>query len=270
MDEEKTKVIYKIGNIITLVLTILINALANALPLNGLNTGELSDALPNLFVPAGLTFSIWGIIYTLLILFVIYQGVKKGEEETEFLNDIGPWFIISNLGNFGWIFAWHWQQVALSMVFMIVIFISLLMIYLRLGIGVEKGVEKPTVEKFFVQVPFSVYIGWITVATVANVTGLLVDLKINAGLIADFGLDEVTWTILVLIVVGIIADLLIIIRKDFAYSFVIIWALLGIFIKRVVDLNDQPIIGYVALIIIFTVVAADVIAGIRTAMYHHR
>jgi hypothetical protein len=225
----------QVGNIIAVVLTIIVNGLANLLPIGGKYTGELSDNIPNLFVPAGITFSIWGIIYILIIFFSIYLAkdlFNKEKTTKPFLEKTSYFFILASLANIIWIFLWHYEQIFLSLLAMIFLFVSLLFIYLRLNIGLEKLSIK---EKLFVHTPISVYIGWITVATVANVTAVLVTFGWDG-----FGISESTWTILVLIIVAIISVLMIVKRKDIAYGLVIIWALLGIAFKR---FEADPVYG---------------------------
>lgn len=245
-----------ISNSLAVIFTIIVNALANILPINNKYTGELSDALPNLFVPAGITFAIWGVIYVLIIVFMIYQlnAVFK-KEKAEYIEKISIYFILASLANIIWIFLWHYEQVVLSLLPMMLLFFSLLMIYQRLGIVNSKASLK---EKLAIQVPISVYIGWITVATIANVTGALV--KLNAG---DLFLGEVAWTMLVLAVATIITMLIILRKKDIAYSLVIMWAFLGIIIKRLqpdeiygVQTNIAIFAGVAIAVIVFTIVAA--------------
>ncbi len=224
------KTLLQIGNIIAVILTVIINALSAALPLNGMNPGEISDAIPNLFVPAGITFSIWSVIYVLLFMFAFYQGkdlFKGGNEDLPFLNQISFFFILASIANISWIFFWHYfafSATFLSLIAMIILLISLILIYLRLEIG-KTDVDRKI--KIFIHLPFSVYLGWITVATIANVTAVFV----TAGW-DGFGISEPIWTILVLIVATIITALVIFTRKDIGYSLVIIWAFLGIIIKR--------------------------------------
>jgi cell division protein FtsW (lipid II flippase) len=217
--------IYQIGNFISFVAVVVVNSLANILPLNGKNTGELSDNIPNLFVPAGLTFSVWGVIYTLLAVFSIYQLRSVVREKSDVMDRIGPWFIVGSVANFAWIFFWHWQLIELSMVAMLVLLVSLLLVYVRLGIGV--GGEKNRAERWAVHLTFSVYLGWITVATIANVTAVAV---VNGW--DGWGISESAWTVIVLIVAVVITLLMIFLRKDAAYTAVVIWAFLGIIIKR--------------------------------------
>ncbi|MEO0471099.1 MAG: hypothetical protein AAF206_15840 [Bacteroidota bacterium] len=213
-------------NLLGFIITIILNALANALPINGQTTGELSDAYPNLFVPAGLTFAIWSLIYLLLLIFVVYGLVaafSKNQSQSVFLEKIGWWFFISCLCNASWIVAWHYEIVPLSLMIMLGILGSLIMIYRRLGIGTGNGGSR---EKFLVHMAFSIYLGWITVATIANVTTLLVDNGIDGGGSAALFAASV---IVVAIVMG---SLFLKNRGDLFYALVVVWALYGIYLKR--------------------------------------
>jgi hypothetical protein len=220
-------------NLLGFLGTVVVNGLANALPIGGKNTGELSDLYPNLFVPAGLTFSIWGIIYVLLAIFVVYGLVTafRKDAETAFNGKAGIYFFLSCLANIGWIFAWHYRVVPLSLVMMLVLLGCLLAIYLRLRVG---KADAPKSEKYLVHLPFSVYLGWITVATIANVTALLVDIGWNG-----FGLSEQFWAVAVILVAIAITLAVLFTRRDIYYSLVVDWALLGILIKRLA-VNTTP------------------------------
>ncbi|MES2734498.1 MAG: hypothetical protein V4714_22310 [Bacteroidota bacterium] len=216
-------------NLLGLVGTLVVNVLANALPIHGKTTGQLSDQYPNLFTPAGLTFSIWGIIYLLLIAFGIYQAkglFRKSETDEDFLlvSRIGFLFFISCLANIAWILAWHYEYVGLSVLIMGVLFYCLLSIYLRLETN-RKYISWQ--EKYLVNIPFSVYFGWITVAAIANITAWLVDQGWGMGT-----LPEETWAIVMIGVATCIGLFILAKRRDAAYGLVIAWALLGIAIKR--------------------------------------
>ena len=227
-----------ITNLFGFILTIVLNGLANGLPINGVTTGELSDMYPNLFVPAGFTFAIWGLIYTLLLVFVIYQlrqaFVKRGN--TNFIDKIGWWFVISCVANASWIVVWHYQLVLLSLFVMLGILLSLIVIYQKLQVGLQ---SVSTSEKTMVHIPFSVYLGWITVATIANVTTLAVDFGWSG-----FGISEMTWTIVMLSIATLIGLIILFQRKDWAYALVLVWAFYGIYSKRTSIDADlyQPII----------------------------
>jgi len=233
------KTSWQIVNILAFLLVLVINGLANSLPLGGNTTGELSDLYPNLFTPAGLTFSIWGIIYLALAAFIVYQArdlLSKQKIKMPYLQAISGYFLLSCLANAGWIFAWHYRHVLLSLVAMLVLLFSLIMIYLNLDIG-RKRVEPPIL--YFVHLPFSLYLGWITVATIANITAVLVNYQWSG-----WGFSEIFWTVLVILAGTVITFINIFQRGDIAYSVVILWAYLGIIIKRY-SVSSQPIMTIV-------------------------
>jgi hypothetical protein len=214
-------------NTLGFIITLTLNGLANALPINGKNTGELSDMYPNLFVPAGFTFSIWGVIYTFLLLFIgyqLFQAFSKNQRHDSFINEIGGIFFLNCLANASWIVAWHYQYVGLALLIMFAILATLILIYQKLKIGLTKV---RTAEKWLVHIPFSLYLGWITVATIANVTTLLVDLDWNG-----FGIAPEIWTVIVLIVGTLIGLRVLQKRGDLAFGVVILWAYFGIISKR--------------------------------------
>jgi hypothetical protein len=236
---------------------VIVNYLAVALPLNNKTTGELSDQYPNLFVPSGFTFSIWGVIYLLLAIFMVYQLVyafRKHRQNISFLEKIGILFFLSSLANLSWIFAWHFELVPLSLLFMLILLASLMAIYLKLQIGRSDSSRS---EKYLVHLPFSVYLGWITIATIANTTALLVDLGWNR-----FGLSEPFWTVVV-IIIGIAISLTILFyRKDIFYCLVVDWALFGILIKRLTA-DAVPVQSIITVIIIgLTAISVAIIVQI--------
>lgn len=220
------KNITKVFVLITYITMIAVNGLANALPINGLNTGEVSDSYPNLFAPAGLTFAIWGVIYVLLGVHVLYQtGLFQSKDKplgSGFLNKIAIVFSVSSLLNATWIFAWHYQIVPLSF--------ALLSMLLLCLIAINKMIDKEKLslkERFFIRLPFSIYFGWVTVATIANATTLLVSLNWNR-----FGLSEVLWTVIILFVGLIIGVATVIRNRNMAYGLVLIWSYFGIWTKH--------------------------------------
>ncbi|MFX1479208.1 MAG: hypothetical protein ACFFCI_13830 [Promethearchaeota archaeon] len=251
MDNSKKKIVLQIGNIIGFIATVIVNFLAIGLPINNKTTEELSDALPNLFVPIGLTFSIWSVIYILLGIFAIYQAkdlFKSVKQDIPFLDKISFFFILSSIANVTWIFLWHYELVLLSLIVMVILFLSLLFLYIRLRIGKEDVYRR---EKLFIHVPISVYFGWITTATIANVTAFLVSINWNR-----FGLTEEFWTILILIIAAIIYVLTVLTRRDSAYGLVGVWSTLGIFLKQ---LTLNPIIAYTALGVMIAIALSIVI-----------
>jgi hypothetical protein len=239
MNKNRRMLTLSILNLLGFLGTVVVNALATILPINNITTGELSDLYPNLFVPEGLTFAIWGLIYVLLAIFVVYQlipSVRRDAQKADFIRRIGPLFFISCLANIGWIYAWHYKIVPLSLALMLILLGSLLAIYLRLNVGKSEAAKT---EKFLVHLPFSVYLGWITIATIANVTALLVNINWNA-----WGLGEQFWAVAVIIVGIAIALSVLFTRKDIFYCLVVDWALLGILLKRLSDtaMPDQNVV----------------------------
>jgi hypothetical protein len=250
----------QILNILGLVGVILVNYLANAMPIGGNTTGELSDLYPSLFTPAGFTFSIWGLIYLLLLIFVIYQSGElfksKISPKMRFLYRIDVWFFVSSVANISWIFAWHYQVVWLSVVIMFIFLAALFMIYLRLGIG-RRIVSHS--ERFFVHLPFSVYLGWITVATIANIAALLI--KLNWG---GFGLSAEFWTALMLGIATVITLVVLFFRKDLFFTLVILWAFFGILYKRLtVDPQQSLAIWITAVTGIFLIMSLAIFLSVK-------
>lgn len=223
MRQQKTN-LWAVLNLFFFIGMVTVNALANILPINNVTTGELSDAIENLFVPIGLTFSIWALIYTLLGIMVIYQFVAiRQKRSIEFIHRIKACFVINASANALWIVAWHYRQIPLSMGLMAVILVTLIIIVTRLG--ASRRVD--AAERWSVHLAFSVYLGWISVATIANVTAWLV----TAGW-AGWGLAPELWTVIVLIVAIGLALMGLFVKRSVAYALVIDWALLGIFLKR--------------------------------------
>jgi len=217
----------KIAVAVTYILMISVNALANIIPFNGVTTGQVSDSYPNLFAPAGLTFGIWGVIYVLLAMYTLYVlGLFRGEQEkikTNLLIRTGLVFALSSIVNSLWIFAWHYRIIWLSMILMIMLLLCLIFIVLEI-----KAKNNLTLrEEIFIRLPFSVYFGWITVATIANAAVLLVSLNWKG-----FGLSDPTWTIIMLIIATLLGAYTMMNSNDLAYGLVIVWAFVGILIKH--------------------------------------
>jgi len=212
------------ANILLFALTVVVNGIAGGTTiLGGQLTSAVSDANSTLITPAGYVFSIWGVIYILLGVFIVYQALPS-QQGKDYRRKIGWLFVLSSLINIGWLFLWQFEYLSLSVVLMFLLLATLISIYLRLGIG-KSGVSLR--ERLAVQLPFSVYLGWITVASIANVAATLVSIGWDG-----FGISPETWAILVVAVALIITMLMLITRKDVAYSLVIIWALVGIGVKQ--------------------------------------
>lgn len=240
-------------NVIAYVSMIVVNALANIVPFNGQQTGEISDRFPVYFVPAGYVFSIWGLIYALLLAFTIYQALPSQRENPR-LQRIGFLFALSCLWNSVWIFCWHYNLFALSLVIMLALLATLIVIYRRLDIGRGKISRA---EQWLLHVPFSVYLGWITVATIANATDVLYDLGWNGQPLAPE-----LWAVVMLVIAIGLTIFILNQRRDSAYSLVIVWAFVGIFVKQ----NATPSVAYVAIlgaVVIFALVLVNAWRGMQ-------
>lgn len=213
----------QIANLVTVLLALTVNILASTLPLNGQNTGEISDRFQVYFVPAGYVFAIWGIIYLGWIAFMIFQ-FRPAQKESPRLRRLGYLFAISNLFNAAWLFAWHYNLFGLSVLIMLSLLGLLIASYLRLDVN---RASASRAERWSVDIPFSIYLGWITVATVANVTDWLYLVEWNG-----FGIAAPAWAVIMISVASILGVLMTILRRDAAYLLVLVWSFIGIAVKQ--------------------------------------
>ncbi|MCE9645792.1 MAG: tryptophan-rich sensory protein [Chloroflexi bacterium] len=214
------------ANVLSVVIALTVNILASALPLNGQNTGEISDRFSVYFVPAGYVFAIWGIIYIGWIAFAIYQA-RSAQKESPRLRKLGYLFALSGLFNAGWLFCWHYNLFGLSVLVMLTLLGLLVASYLALNVG---GTPVSSAEKWSVDVPFSVYLGWISVATIANVTDWLYSVNWNG-----FGLAPQAWAVIMLAVASGVGLLMAVTRRDSGYLFVFVWSFAGIALKQAAE-----------------------------------
>ena len=228
------------------IATLVMNGLANALPLNGQTTGGISDRFQVYFVPAGYVFSIWGLIYVGLILYAIFQALPAQRDNPR-LRATGYLFALSCLANMAWLFLWHYELFLLTLVAMIALLLLLIAIYLRLGIG---RTVVSTGERWLVHLSFSIYLGWISVATIANVTSALDYL--NWG---GWGLSPEIWTVIMLLAGVGLAFGMAFTRGDVAYGLVIVWAYAGIAVKH----SGTPFVATAAWIAVGLVILAVMI-----------
>jgi hypothetical protein len=226
----------KIANILLFALMVFMNYLANAIPLNGKTTGELSAQYPNLFVPAGITFSIWGAIYMLLLVFLIFQFTHS---YSEIISKIGWLFTISCALNALWIVAWHYKMLPLSLVIMLGLLVTLIII----------GVKLHPLPQALAKAIFGIYLGWICIATIANVTALLV----SFGWLG-FGFSEQVWAIIMIALATAIVLLTVYKIDNLFIGLAAAWALLGIAINRY---GDYRIIAFVAIAGIVLIIIAS-------------
>jgi hypothetical protein len=213
----------QLANALSVVVALTVNILASVLPLNGQNTGEISDRFKVYFVPAGYVFAIWGIIYIGWIAFAIYQ-FRAAQKESPRLRNLGYLFALSGIFNAAWLFCWHYNIFGLSVLVMLTLLGLLIASYLKLNVG---HTSVTTAEKWSVDVPFSVYLGWITVATVANVTDYLYFINWTG-----FGIAPQIWAVIMLVIASVLALAMMVTRRDSGYVFVLVWSFAGIAQKQ--------------------------------------
>ncbi|MDL1943155.1 tryptophan-rich sensory protein [Chloroflexi bacterium CFX2] len=232
-------------------LALAVNILASTLPLNGQNTGEISDRFQVYFVPAGYVFAIWGVIYIGWIAFTIYQFLPS-QKESPRMQRLGYLFALSSIANAAWLFCWHYNQFGLSVLVMLSLLGLLIASYLRLDVN-----RRPVsaAERWSVDIPFSVYLGWITVATVANITDWLYLIEWNG-----FGIAPQTWAVIMLAAASLLGAGMAITRRDAAYLSVLVWAFIGIAAKQ----TPAPMVVTAAWI------AAALMAGLIVYSLSHR
>ena len=232
---------FSILNIFALVVVLTVNALANILPINGMNTGQISDLYPSLFTPAGFTFSIWSVIYLLLITFAISQFKIKDQL---YFKELSMWFLLSCVANASWILAWHHLYTYASVAVMLVLLYSLTRIFLLLNNN-----QLSKTEWFLIKLPFIFYLAWICVATIANISALLVSLHWSGGF-----LTPAYWTITMIAIAGLLGLFIAFRFKEPAFLLVLMWAFFGIYSKWAGTENAS--IGNMARLYIFLLALA--------------
>jgi benzodiazapine receptor len=229
--EKNNSVFLRYANIILFILTVIVNSIAGStILIGGQNTAAISNNNPTLVTPAGYVFSIWGVIYILLGAFVVYQALPR-ERDSDYRRKIGSLFVLSSLINISWIFVWQFEIYILSVALIFALLLSLIAIYLRLNIGRSKVKYS---ERLVVHLPFSVYLGWITIASIADVAVTLTAYDWNG-----FGISPEMWAIIVVATALVITILMLGVRKDVAYALVVIWALIGIGVNHS---NNQTVV----------------------------
>jgi hypothetical protein len=228
-------------NLLGFALVLTMNALANILPINGYNTGQVSAFYPNYFVPAGFTFGIWGIIYLLLMGYVICSLLSAlpsfPEKARQLVVKTSPYFLVTCLLNASWIVAWHYLYLGLSLFIMLAFLVTLIALFLSIN---KSKFELRPFYRFWIYHPFVVYLGWISVATIANFTALFVGIGWQGEPFA-----ATTWSVVLITIALLLGIILVGVKKEPAYGFVLAWAFFGIYSSQ---LKDAPVVGYTAAI----------------------
>ncbi|MEC0091537.1 tryptophan-rich sensory protein [Paenibacillus macquariensis] len=213
---------YKWWNLIAFLAMIAVNVLANTTLIGGRRTSDVSDMYPTLLTPAGYAFTIWSAIYILLSGFIYYQ-LRRNNESRDSVQCIGIWFIISCIFNMVWLFLWQYLYIELSVIAMLFLLISLMILYTR-----TRRISYPTQGEFwFIKLPFILYLGWISVATILNIS-----ISLTKNNWAGFGLDDTTWAIIMLCAGALIAILASYPYRDSVFPLVFVWAYIAIAVKQ--------------------------------------
>ncbi len=236
--------------VLTLLVVLIVNFLANFLPIGGRTTGEVSDSYPSLFTPAGFTFSIWGVIYLFLIAYVIYQLHPRNKYRTNF-DRINRHFVVNCVANALWIVCWHYDLITLSLFLMGAILTSLIGIYRHVLPGNLQGFR----DHLFVKIPFSLYLGWITVATLANIS---VEQTVIG--MENWIMTKTVWVFVELALAGAVGTVMVIRYRDPIFGSVVAWAAYGITDKQI----DTPEVAGAAAAVMILVLVILIIEGIRS------
>ncbi|PWJ58804.1 hypothetical protein CLV98_103171 [Dyadobacter jejuensis] len=230
----------QISNIVALIATILINYLSNTGIFNGETMASVSAAYQNYFTPSGYAFSIWGLIYLLLIAFVIYQskGLFGKGEAPSIVVEIGWLFVFTCVANSGWVVAWLYGYTGLSVVIMMSLLGSLLAILLKTRMELELLSFKRVALEWW---PFAIYAGWIVAASIANMAAWLTKIGWEG-----FGLAPLQWTVIMIVLAGLIYLFLIWNRNLRESALVGVWALVAI---GHANWGSVPVVAYSALLI---------------------
>jgi translocator protein len=218
-------------NFLGLLLVVIVNALANTLPLNGQTTGEISNRLNVLFTPAGYVFSIWGLIYLLLFIWVLRQ-LQKNRRNLPLYESTSGLFLLTCMLNILWIFLWHYEYFFYTVLVMIAFLITLIFLYKKV-----KSFHPPKIDV----IPISIYLGWVSVALIANISYYLVYIQWNG-----WGISQIVWTVIMLWVAALLAGVFYMKEKDPYYVLVFIWALIGIGVK---NQDSHPSVSYVSYVL---------------------
>ena len=216
------KKLLQVLNVITFLVMVAVNYISNTGAIAGETMATVSARYENLFTPAGYAFSIWGLIYVSLLMFVVYQArdLFSNNKEVRIVHQVGWWFVISCTANVLWIFAWLNQYLLISVLIMLVLLFSLVKIILNTRMELD---DEPLPVIAFVWWPFSFYSGWISVAIIANVAAYLTSIDWKG-----FGISEATWTVLMILIAGVINLVITWTRNMREFALVGVWALVAI------------------------------------------
>lgn len=239
----------QIANVVALIVTCILNYAAGAGLINGQTIGDISARYDNLFTPAGYAFSIWGLIYLMLAAFAIYQarGLFKKVDNDDFILQIGWWFVISCIANSLWLLAWIYDYIGLSVILISVLLYSLIRIVINTNM--ERW-DAPFPKIVLLWWPFCFYSGWITLAIIANISAYLTKVGWNG-----FGISDVSWAIIMIIIVGLINLFMIVARNMREFALIGIWGLIAVAVANWGTHQPIVITAFIVSAILFTAIS---------------
>lgn len=248
------KKVLQIANGIALGATIFINYLSNTGLMNNTTIGEISSSLRTLFTPAGYAFAIWGLIYFMLLGFAVYQGrsLVVSVRDDDFVNKIGWWFVLSCMANSAWVFSWIYGYTGMSCLFIFLLLFSLLKIVWNNKMELW---DAPVPVIVFFWWPFVIYSGWVTVASIANVSAYLVKIGWSG-----FGLSPVVWTIIMISLASVINLVIIWKRNMSAFAIVGAWALIAI---GLANQNVETMVAKTAFVAVGILIGSSIVHWIK-------
>lgn len=201
-----------------LAVTLVVNALGALGLINGLTQKQISDMYVTLITPSPATFSIWSVIYSLLLISVIVMAIKKDDYyHRSAVDRISVLFWISCILNMAWIVAFSYVQIELSVLFILGFVITLSLLCQRL-VQIQEG------KRWLLPLSFGLYTGWLFIATVVNTAAALVKLNWNG-----FGIADDIWAIIILITAIILVVVVLSKIRNAAFPLPVAWAYFGIY-----------------------------------------
>jgi hypothetical protein len=237
-----------LANTVTLIVMLFANFLGGSGVMVKTSVGEISNKYDTLFTPAGYAFSIWSIIFLLLISFCVYQWslLQKGNPK-KVISRMGYWLALSNMANSLWLVCWLNEWTGLSVLVIILLLICLCVLTVRLRLELD---DEPVKIILFVWWPVTIYLGWIMVATIACVAAWLVSTGYSGG-----SIGEETWTIIMITIATALYLFLIWQRNLREAALVGIWAFVAIAVKQWQLNNSIAITAIIASFVLFIAIS---------------
>jgi hypothetical protein len=252
MSSDRTR---QLVTVLVFIVTVAVNGAANALPINGLMTAEISDRFQVFVIPAGYVFAIWGVIYLFLGAFTVYQALPS-QRENPVVRSLGWLPALSGVLNTVWLLLFQYEQFVPTVPVMIALLLTLIAIHLRLW---EHRDALDRTMRWTVRIPFSIYLGWITVATIANIAQTLQSVGFDG-----FGLQPELVASVVLLIGLAIAATFVWRFHDAAYGLVIVWAYVGIAVKESAS-SGVPIVAALGAVVVAALVVLSLLRRLPPA-----